>query len=92
MATNLRLRSEAEAALRAEAQRSGRSQQDVIRAAIDRYLAHVPTTDRLDTDLDRLVSAGVVVPPRVPYRRPRRRLALPPGVTTADLLDRDDRE
>jgi hypothetical protein len=38
MATNLRLRADAEAAVRAEAERSNRSQQDVIRAAIASYL------------------------------------------------------
>jgi hypothetical protein len=91
MATNLRLRPEAEAALRAEARRSGRSQQDVIRTAVDRYLALVRTGDSLGSDLDTLVSTGAVRPPRMPYRRPRRRLALPAGVTTADLLDREDR-
>lgn len=77
--------------MRAEAQRSGRSQQDVIRAAVDRYLATVATADHPDSDLDQLVNTGAVRPPRVPYRRPRRRLPLPAGVTTADLLDRDDR-
>ncbi|WP_276202979.1 hypothetical protein [Jiangella muralis] len=29
--------------------------------------------------------------PRLPYRRPAARLVLPPGVTSTDLLDRDDR-
>jgi hypothetical protein len=77
--------------LRAEARRSGRSQQDVIRTAVDRYLALVRTGDSPGSDLDTLVSTGAVRPPRMPYRRPRRRLALPAGVTTADLLDREDR-
>lgn len=39
MATNLRLRPEAETALRKEAERTGRSQQDLIREALDRYLS-----------------------------------------------------
>jgi predicted transcriptional regulator len=38
MAMNLRLSPEAEAALRAEADRANRSQQDLIRDAVDQYL------------------------------------------------------
>jgi hypothetical protein len=96
MATNLRLRPEAERAVRDEAERSGRSQQEVIRAAIDTYLGLTPAGDREDepadvSELGMLVAAGSVRPPRIPYRRPSRRLTLPPGVTTADLLDREDR-
>jgi hypothetical protein len=48
VATNLRLRPDAEAALRAEAERSGRSQQEILRDAVDRYLDLVggdPTGD-----------------------------------------------
>jgi predicted DNA-binding protein len=90
MATNLRLSPEAEAALRAEAERSGRSQQAVIRDALDRLLGLAPPKP-LATELRELVATGEVDPPRVPYRRPRRRLSLPDGVTSADLLDRSDR-
>lgn len=90
MATNLRLRPESEDAVRAEAQRSGRSQQEVIREAVDRYLGLAPDTSP-SGELDSLVASGAVRPPRVPYRRPRRRLPLSPGVTSADLLDRDER-
>jgi hypothetical protein len=89
MATNLRLHPEAEEALRAESQRSGRSQQEIVRTALDRYLGLVP--GGAASDLDELISTGQVRPPRVPYRRPHRRVSLPPGMTTADLLDRDDR-
>lgn len=96
MATNLRLRPEAERALRDEAERSGRSQQEVIRAAIDTYLGLAPAGDRGDeredvSELGLLVAARSVRPPRLPFRRPAHRLTLPPGVTTADLLDREDR-
>jgi hypothetical protein len=91
MATNLRLRPDAEAALRAEARRSGRSQQEIIREAVDRYLAPEPERAAAAGDLDILVGSGAVRPPRHPYRRPRRRLTLPPGLTTAQLLDRTDR-
>lgn len=95
MATNLRLRPEAAEALRAEAERSGRSQQDVLRAAVDTYLGIEPV-HRRDApegagELERLVAAQMVHRPRSPYRRPSRRLALPAGLTSADLLDRDDR-
>jgi hypothetical protein len=89
MATNLRLRPDAEEAVRVEAQRTGRSQQQVIRDAIDRYLAL--RLEAASSDLEMLVSSGAVRPPRVPYRRPRKRLTLPPGVSTAGLLDRADR-
>lgn len=89
MATNLRLRPETETALREEAERSGRSQQELIREALDRYLgigvrpgAH---------SMDELIANGTVIRPRVPYRRPHRLLQLPDGVTSLDLLDREDR-
>jgi predicted DNA-binding protein len=90
MATNLRLRPEAEEAVRAEAARSGRSQQEVIRDAVDRYLALKPDTTQAN-DLDVLIAAGTVRPPRTPYRKARRRITLPAGMTSADLLDRADR-
>ncbi|WP_166345877.1 ribbon-helix-helix protein, CopG family [Phytoactinopolyspora limicola] len=90
MATNLRLRADAEEAVRGEAARSGRSQQEVIRAAIDRYLG-LPDGKEQMSELDRLVATGAVGPPRSPYRRALRRLRLPRGITSADLLDRDDR-
>lgn len=90
MATNLRLRPEAEAALRAEAQRSRRSQQDIIRDAVDRYLGLASHTAEV-TELDELVASGTVVRPRVPYRKARRRLTLPEGISSTDLLDRADR-
>ncbi|PZF83786.1 ribbon-helix-helix protein, CopG family [Jiangella anatolica] len=105
MATNLRLRPEAAQALRAEAERSGRSQQEVLRAALDSYLGidegidtglNTEPVHRRDapegaSDLEQLIAAQMIRPPRAPYRRPARRLTLPPGTTTADVLDRDDR-
>lgn len=90
MATNLRLRPDAEEAVRAEAQRSGRSQQEIIRAAVDRYLGVTPDATPAG-DLDALVASGAVRPPRTPYRKPVRRLTLPSGLTSADLLDRTER-
>jgi hypothetical protein len=85
---NLRLGAEAEAALRAEAQRTGRSQQEIMREAIGTYLGLVRNQSRAD---DPLITQGKVVPPRVPFRDVRPRLHLRPGEDSVDLLDRDDR-
>ena len=90
MAMNLRLSPDAEEALRREAERVGRSQQEVIREAIGRYLGLSGVHDS-SGELGALVSTGTVRPPRVPYRKVAKRLSLPPGVTSIDLLDRDDR-
>ena len=89
MATNLRLRPSAEAALREASVRTGRSQQDLIREAIDRFL-DVERAASPD-DLESLVAAGLVVAARTPYRRATVKLVLPDGMTSADLLDREDR-
>ena len=86
MATNLRLPAETERALRQRSERTGRSQQDLIRAALDEYLGLVPAST---ATLDELIAAGVVTAPR-PVRQATR-LTLPPGMTTEQLLDREDR-
>lgn len=86
---NLRLRPDVEQALRAEADRSHRSQQDVLRAAVDRYLGlddHEANRPR-----DEVLTSGRVRPPRTAYRK-----ILPDAGVTSDvpslaLLDRDDR-
>ena len=90
MATNLRLRRDAEEALRAEAERTGRSQQEVIRTAIDLHLGLSPKTAEA-SELDVMIASGTVRPPRTPYRRATRRITLPESVSSADLLDRSDR-
>ncbi len=90
VATNLRLRPDAEEAVRREAQRIGRSQQDVIRDAIDRYLG-LSASSVEHGELDVLIATGGVRRPRIPYRKAMDRLVLPDGTTSADLLDRDDR-
>lgn len=87
---NLRLGADAEEAVRREAQRTGRSQQDVIREAVGRHLG-LSAGESPRSDLSLLISTGAVRPPRTPYRRVVKRLSLPPGITSADLLDRDDR-
>lgn len=87
MAMNLRLGAEAETALRAEAQRTGRSQQDLLREALARYLGMIPGQGEVDP----LIAKGKVDPPRVPYRDVRPTLRLGQGERSVDLLDRDDR-
>ncbi|GAA3730919.1 hypothetical protein GCM10022239_04400 [Leifsonia bigeumensis] len=90
MATNLRLRPEVETALRKEAERTGRSQQALIREALESFLGLAPNKPTGRT-LDELIAAGIVHPPREPFRRAPRLAPLPEGVTTVDLLDREDR-
>jgi hypothetical protein len=87
---NLRLRPEAEAALRAEAERSGRSQQEIVREAVD-HLLDLGSETPSANDRDALIAAGAVHPPRRPYRRVTPSLVLPGATSTLDLLDRDDR-
>lgn len=86
MAVNLRLRPDAEEALRREGERSHRSQQDVLRAAVDRYLG---LDDPSGPAVDVLISSGRVRPPRSPYRKigPRESSEVP----SLQLLDRSDR-
>lgn len=90
MALNLRLRAEAEEALRAEAERSGRSQQEILREAVDRYLGLTPTAEPKQ-EWDHLITSGKVLLPRSPYRKVEPTITLPEGQRTLDLLDREDR-
>ena len=81
MAINLRLPEELESELRAEAERSGRSQHEIIRRALGEYLEHgMARSPRQD-----------LKPPRRPYERPTFLLTLPEGMNSLDLLDREDR-
>lgn len=84
MATNLRLSEQAAAALRDEAERSGRSQQALLREAVDRYLGRQPSDDALD----RTVATGLVKAP-APFRDITPKMRLAEGVSALDLLDRD---
>ena len=61
VATNLRLRRDVADAVRAAAIESGRSQQEIIREAIDRYLALAPISEQ-ESDLRALILAGTVHP------------------------------
>ena len=87
---NLRLSPDAAEAVRREAERTGRSQQEVIREAVGRYLGLV-TGESPRSELGVLVAMGNVRPPRAPSRKVVKRLRLPPGMTSTDLLDRGDR-
>jgi Ribbon-helix-helix protein, copG family. len=84
MATNLRLGPDAAQSVKAEAARSGRSQQDVIREAVDRYLLSTEATARSARSEDGQE-------PRKTWARPQRRIRLPRGATSLELLGRDDR-
>lgn len=86
MATNLRLSEEAAAALLAEAQRTGRSQQDLLREAVHRYLGLAT----VESSRARAVAAGLVRPP-TPFVDVQPELTLAGGCSTLDLLDRDER-
>ena len=90
MATNLRLSTEAAEALRHEAARTGRSQQDILREAVESHLG-LGKQDRSATDLDALVAAGIARPPRSPFRDVTPSVRLPAGSTSLSLLDREDR-
>lgn len=92
MATNLRLRPDAEAALRAAAERSGRSQQDLIRDAVDAALGLGPTAATApDTERARLLAQAGILGPRVPYRELVRLVTVPRHLGLDDLLAREDR-
>jgi hypothetical protein len=86
MATNLRLSARTAQALREASHRSGRSQQELLREAVDRYLG----LDEAATDRERAIALGVVKRP-TPFQDIRPTIALPTGLTSLDLLDRDDR-
>lgn len=92
MATNLRLRKDAEDALRAEAERTGRTQQELIRDAVDAALG-LGSGDPHDRDgvrLNELRRRGIT-PARLTFREATRLIDLPKGITAAGVLDRDDR-
>jgi len=84
MSTNLRLDERAAAALRAAAAKSGRSQQELLREAVDRYLGlEEPQNSR-----ERALSQGLVKVP-TPMRDVEPSIRLDSGMSTLDLLDRD---
>ncbi len=85
MATNLRLSPETARALQEAARRSGRSQQDLIRDAVEQYLGIAPTSG----ERERLIAAGAIKP-GTPFEDVEPWVTLPAGVSSRDLLDRDE--
>lgn len=90
MATNLRLRPATAEALRAESARTGKPQQQIIRDAVEQYLASIVEPVEKQQSDDTL--GGLIRPARRPFGSATvPPLTLRDGETTADLLDRDDR-
>lgn len=91
MAVNLRLTPEVASALQAEADRTGKSQQEILREAVARHLHLVG--EELDpvSDRDSARTAHRVNAARVAYRKVTPQLRLPKGVDSLELLGRDDR-
>jgi len=73
-------------ALREAADSRGQSQQEIVRAALAKELGMAGSPSALD----RAVQSGLVKPPQ-PFQDTVAAIPLPDGVTTMDLLDRDDR-
>jgi hypothetical protein len=90
MAVNLRLTPEVASALQAEAERTGRSQQEILREAVSRHL-HLVGDEPVGTDRNAARDAQVVRPARIAYRKVTPRLRLPKDLNSLDLLDRGDR-
>ncbi|MBI4898704.1 MAG: ribbon-helix-helix protein, CopG family [Actinobacteria bacterium] len=86
---NLRLSESATAAVKAESVRTGRSQQDIIRQAVDRYLAE-PERGTAGAP-NRASLRETVIPPRTPFKHDIETIQLPDGLNSLDLLDREDR-
>ncbi|WP_344292241.1 ribbon-helix-helix protein, CopG family [Agromyces neolithicus] len=93
MATNLRLREDAASALQEYSARTGLSQQEVLRRALDAFLEHEgsPPNARDEAPAGGRRRPAGILPPRHPFTVADRLLELPPGMTTSQLLDRDDR-
>jgi Ribbon-helix-helix protein, copG family len=92
MAMNLRLQPEAEEALRSEAERSGRSQQEILRTALSTYLGLAQEPSPLEPIVRRWIAAeGTIRAARRPYRKVTPYITLPEGTNSLDLLDREDR-
>ncbi|WGW12153.1 ribbon-helix-helix protein, CopG family [Saxibacter everestensis] len=90
MATNLRLRPDAEEALRARAAASGESQQELIRQAVDRYLG-LREAAAPESPVEVAMTVLGVLPARTKFRELDELVRLPEGTNTVDLLERDER-
>ena len=82
----MRLSPETARALKEASRVTGRSQQDLIRDAVDRFLGIGSAIG----ERERLIAAGAIIP-GAPFQDVEPWLVLPPGMTSLDLLDRDDR-
>jgi hypothetical protein len=102
MATNLRLTDDLDAGVKRLAERSGLSQQQVIRAAIRSYLEGLDENQSLANHVsqDQLPprdASGRLRPPRTDFRRTDRWVNLPKGArdqparSSLELLDRRER-
>jgi len=85
MATSLRLSAPATAALRELSVKTGRSQQELIREAVDRFLGRTGEPEVRQ----RAIESGLVKAP-TPFQDVKPSIRLEHGRTTVDLLDRDD--
>lgn len=90
MATNLRLRPEAEEAVRATAARTGRSQQELIREAVDRYLGLGELSGPRNV-VEAMIATQGVLPARHAYRELGELAVLRHGASTQELLERGER-
>jgi hypothetical protein len=86
MSTKLRLSAEAASALRDASTRTARSQQDLLREAVDRFLG----LGAGDQDSARAVATGLVRAP-TEFLDVEASVRLQRGQTTMQLLDRDER-
>ncbi len=92
MAMNLRLPPATADALRERSANTGRSQQELIREAVEEYLGlKADEFRRFRGTSDELIARGFLRPPDTPYREATVMLTLPPGVNSLDLLMREDR-
>jgi len=85
VSTNLRLSEQAAAALRQASARTGRSQQELLREAVHRYFG----LKEDEAARDRAVASGIVRSP-TPFWDVAPSVTLARGLTTLDLLDRED--
>jgi hypothetical protein len=80
MAMNLRLQPDAAKALRAESEKTGLSQQEILRRAVNEYLGLAGS--QRDPGWPDWIE-----PPSEPYRPVRALLKPPPGRSMVDVLD-----
>ena len=87
---NLRLPPDTAQALRERAAETGRSQQELVREAVDDYLGLGSEVVPFRGSIEDLVARGLARRPDAPYREAIQPIVLPEGVTSLDLLQRED--